>query len=47
MNKFFRETKADMGRKFSKWPNWGSVLVFNTQDRGFKPGRSRRIFKGK
>jgi hypothetical protein len=24
----------------------GSVLAFNTQVRGFKPGRSRRIFKG-
>ena len=24
----------------------GSVLVFGTQVRGFKPGRSRRIFKG-
>ena len=25
----------------------GSVLAFGTQVRGFKPGRSRRIFKGK
>ena len=24
----------------------GSVLVFGTQVRGFKPGRIRRIFKG-
>ena len=24
----------------------GSVLAFGTQIRGFKPGRSRRIFKG-
>ena len=24
----------------------GSVLAFSTQVRGFKPGRSRRIFKG-
>jgi len=24
----------------------GSVLAFRTQVRGFKPGRSRRIFKG-
>ena len=24
----------------------GSVLAFGTQVRGFKPGRSRRIFKG-
>ena len=24
----------------------GSVLAFGTQDRGFKPGRSRRIFQG-
>ena len=23
----------------------GSVLAFSTQGRGFKPGRSRRIFK--
>ena len=26
--------------------NRGSVLAFSTQVRGFKPGRSRRIFKG-
>ena len=25
----------------------GSVLAFSTQVRGFKPGRSRRIFKGR
>ena len=25
----------------------GSVLAFGTQVRGFKPGRSRRVFKGK
>ena len=25
----------------------GSVLAFGTQVRGFKPGRSRRIFQGK
>ena len=25
----------------------GSVLAFRTQVRGFKPGRSRRIFKGR
>jgi hypothetical protein len=24
----------------------GSVLAFGTQVRGFKPGRTRRIFKG-
>ena len=24
----------------------GSVLAFDTQVRGFKPGRSRRIFRG-
>jgi len=28
-----------------KWSR-GSVLAFGTQVRGFKPGRSRRIFKG-
>ena len=30
------------------WLRWsrGSVLAFSTQVRGFKPGRSRRIFKG-
>jgi len=30
------------------WLRWsrGSVLAFGTQVRGFKPGRSRRIFKG-
>ena len=29
------------------WLRWsmGSVLAFNSQVRGFKPGRSRRIFK--
>ena len=31
-----------------KWLRWsrGCVLAFGTQVRGFKPGRSRRIFKG-
>ena len=29
-----------------RWPR-GSVLAFGIQVRGFKPGRSRRIFKGK
>jgi len=28
------------------WWSRGSVLVFGTQVRGFKPGRNRRIFKG-
>jgi hypothetical protein len=28
------------------WWSRGSVLAFNTQVRGFKPGRSHRIFKG-
>ena len=28
-----------------RWSS-GSVLAFSTQVRGFKPGRSRRIFKG-
>ena len=30
-----------------EWLRWsrGSVLAFGTQVRGFKPGRSRRIFK--
>ena len=30
------------------WLRWsrGSVLAFSTQVRGFKPGRSRQIFKG-
>ena len=33
----------------TEWLRWskGSVLAFGTQVRGFKPGRSRRIFKGK
>ena len=33
---------------FSERLRWsrGSVLAFSTQVRGFKPGRSRRIFKG-
>jgi len=26
--------------------SWASVLAFSTQVRGFKPGRSRWIFKG-
>ena len=32
----------------SMWLRWsrGSVLAFGTQVRGFKPGQSRRIFKG-
>ena len=31
----------------NKWLRWsrGSVLAFGTQIRGFKPGRSRRIFQ--
>ena len=31
------------------WLRWsmGSVLAFSTQDCGFKPGRSRRIFRAK
>ena len=29
-----------------RW-TWGSVLAFSTQVRGFKPGRSRRIFRAK
>jgi len=28
------------------WWSRGSMLAFGTQVRGFKPGRSRRIFKG-
>ena len=28
------------------WWSRGSVLAFGTQVRGFKPGRSRRIFRG-
>jgi hypothetical protein len=32
-------------RKRLRWSR-GSVLAFSTQVRGFKPGRSRRIFKG-
>ena len=34
--------------KISEWLQWsrGSVLAFSTQVRGFKPGHSRRIFKG-
>jgi len=28
------------------WWSRGSVVAFGTQVRGFKPGRSRRIFKG-
>jgi len=30
----------------ASWWSRGSVLAFGTQVRGFKPGRSRRIFKG-
>ena len=34
--------------KQKQWLRWsrGSVLAFGTQVRGFKPGRSRRIFQG-
>ena len=34
-----------LGIKRLRWSR-GSVLAFSTQVRGFKPGRSRRIFKG-
>ena len=34
------------GAQRLRWSR-GSVLAFGTQVRGFKPGRSRRIFKGK
>jgi len=30
----------------SAWRSRGSMLAFGTQVRGFKPGRSRQIFKG-
>ena len=33
------------GRRF-RWSR-GSVLAFGTQVRGFRPGRSRRIFRAK
>ena len=35
-----------MGDKRRRWSR-GSVLAFRTQVRGFKPGRSRRIFRVK
>ena len=36
------EVETDRTKQFSR----GSVLAFGTQVRGFKPGRSRRIFQG-
>jgi len=35
-----------IGRERLRWSR-GSVLAFSTQVRGFKPGRNRRIFKGR
>ena len=40
---YFRALKLNKRLRWSR----GSVLAFGTQVRGFKPGRSRRIFKGK
>ena len=37
--------KVTTGLKRLRWSR-GSVLAFGTQVRGFKPGRSRRIFQG-
>ena len=42
---------AKSDQKLSELPEWlrwsrGSVLAFGTQVRGFKSGRSRRIFQG-
>jgi hypothetical protein len=39
---FFKELGGLYRLRWSR----GSVLVCGTQVRGFKPGRSRRIFKG-
>ena len=42
-----RDTNSNRNNIFSSIINHrGSVLAFSTQIRGFKPGRSRRIFKG-
>ena len=45
-NKFltFKDVKCDIFERL-RWSG-GSVLAFSTQVRRFKPGRSRRIFKG-
>ena len=41
----FFEAKLTLHLERLRWSR-GSVLSFGTQDRGFKPGRSRRIFQG-
>jgi hypothetical protein len=41
-----RHRLVDNIKIFFQWSR-GSVLAFSTQVRGFKPGRSRRIFRAK
>jgi len=42
--KYFNNDRA--ARKHLRWSR-GNVLAFGTQVRGFRPGRSRRIFMAK
>ena len=47
LNLLFQTVDYKLNSKFKRlrWSR-GSVLAFGTQVRGFKPGRSRRIFRG-
>jgi len=42
---FFKDYNSHNSTVRLRW-SWGSVLAFSTQVHVFKPGRSRRIFKG-
>jgi hypothetical protein len=42
---YWNNFKKKLHLKQLRWSR-GNVLSFGTQVRGFKPGRSRRIFKG-
>ena len=46
--RFLLNVETYLCNRIAKRLRWsrGSVLAFSTQVRGFKPGRSRRIFKG-
>ena len=45
LNLLGRWTYLDYNELYVRWSR-GSVLAFGTQVRGFKSGRSRRLFKG-
>ena len=42
----FQLTQSNISEERLRWSR-GSLLAFGTQVRGFKPGRSRRIFRAK